>query len=120
MADGQLIGTSFSVNIANNFLEKNKKIKCQCCVTLKVYLQAAKQEISSYREIIKILLEEQSMTQQQQLKLDEPRSEEELFHPISRGALMETTARAGIRQSNLIQIIPTANKFEILAKINDK
>jgi hypothetical protein len=51
--------------------------------------------------------------------MDEPRSEEELFYPISRGALKETTARAGIRQSNLTQIIPTANKFEILAKIND-
>jgi len=33
--------------------------------------------------------------------------------------LMETTPRAGIRQSNLIQIIPTANKFELLDKIND-
>jgi predicted methyltransferase len=56
MADGQLIGTSFSVNIENN-LEKNEEIKCQCCVTLKADLQAAKQKVSSYREIIKILLE---------------------------------------------------------------
>jgi hypothetical protein len=101
MKDGQLIGTSLSVNIVNN-LEKKEENKCQGCTTLKADLQAAKQEISSYREIIKILLEEQSINQQQQLKMDEPRSEELLFHTISRGASMEMTVRVGIRQINLI------------------
>jgi len=32
---------------------------------------------------------------------------------------MKATSTAGIRPSNLIQVIPTANKFEILAKVND-
>jgi len=32
---------------------------------------------------------------------------------------MKATSRAGIRPSNLIQVIPTANKFDILSKVND-
>ena len=82
-------------------------------------IQKAKQDISSYREIIKILLEQQSITQQQQLRTDESRREKELFHPISRGTSMKATSRAAIRRSNLIQVIPTANKFEILVNMND-
>ena len=118
MADEQLEEVNHSLNIINN-LEKNEEIKCQCCDTLKKDLQKAKQDISSYREIIKILLEEQSITQQQQMRTDEPWREEELFHTISRSTSMKATSRAGIRPSNLIQVIPTANKFEILAQVND-
>jgi hypothetical protein len=65
-----------------------------------------------------MLLEEQSNTQQQ-LRTDEPWREEELFHTISRSMSMKAISRARIRLSNLIQVIPTANKFEILAKVND-
>jgi len=32
---------------------------------------------------------------------------------------MKATSRVGIRRSNLIQVIPTANKFEILVNMND-
>jgi hypothetical protein len=32
---------------------------------------------------------------------------------------MKAISRAGIRRSNLIQVIPTANKFEILANVNE-
>jgi len=71
MADEQLEEVSSSSNIIDN-LEKNEEIKCHCCDTLKKDLQKAKQDISSYREIIKILLEEQSNTQQQQLRTDKP------------------------------------------------
>jgi hypothetical protein len=117
MAGEQLEDTCFSLNIVNN-LEKNEETKCQCCDTLKADLQKAKQDISSYREIIKILLEEHSITQQQQLRTDEPRKEE-LFHPISRGTSIKAISRAGIRRSNLVQVIPTANKFEILANVNE-
>jgi hypothetical protein len=103
MADEQLEEVSRSLNIINN-LERNEEIKCQCCDTLKKDLQKA---ISSYREIIKMLLEEQSNTQQQQLRTDEPWREEELFHTMSRSTSMKATSRAGIRLSNLIQVIPT-------------
>jgi len=109
MADEQLEEVNHSLNIINN-LEKNEEIKCQCCDTLKKDLQKAKQDISSYREIIKILLEEQSNTQQKQLRTDKPWREEELFHTITRSTLMKAISRAGIRSSSLIQVIPTANK----------
>jgi hypothetical protein len=84
-----------------------------------VDIQKAKQDILSYKEIIKILLEEQFITRQQQMKTDEPRGEEELFHPLSRGTSMKVALRVGPRQNNLIQVIPTANKFGILANMND-
>ena len=117
MADNQLQEVSRSLNIFNN-LENNEELKCQYCDMLKKDLQEAKQDILSYREIIKILLEEQSNTQQQQLRTEEP-CREELFHTTSRNTSMKITLRAGIRPSNLIQVIPTANKFEILSKVND-
>ena len=109
---------SVSSNIVNN-LEKNNETKCQCCYALEAEIQNAKQDISSYREIIKILLEEQSITQQQQPGTDDSRREDELFHSVSKGSSMKKTTRTGIRQSNLIQVIPTANKFEILASMHD-
>jgi bacterioferritin (cytochrome b1) len=88
MAAEQLEDASLFQDIVKN-LENNEEITCQCCVTLKADLQKAKQDISPYREIIKILLEEQSSTKRQQLRTDEPRREEESFHPISRGTLMK-------------------------------
>jgi hypothetical protein len=97
----------------------NVETKCQCCDALKADIQKFKQDILSYREIIKILLEEKSITQQQQLRTDELGREEELFHPISKGTSMKATSRAGNRWNNLIQVIPTANKFEILVNMND-
>ena len=118
MVGEQLEDTNLSSTVVNN-LEKNDESKCQCCDALKADIQNAKQDILSYREIIKILLEEQSVTQQQQLRADESRTEEELFHVISRGTSMKTTSRVGIRRSSLIQVIPTANKFEILVNMND-
>jgi bacterioferritin (cytochrome b1) len=96
MAGEQSEDTGSSLNIVNN-LVKNEDTKCQCCDTLKADLQKAKQDISSYREIIKILLEEQSIIQQQQLRTDEPRREEESFHPIPRSTSMKAMSRTGIR-----------------------
>jgi hypothetical protein len=108
MAGEQLEDTNLSSTIVNN-LEQNVETKCQCCDALKADIQKAKQDILSYREIIKILLEEKSITQQQQLRTDEFGREEELFHPISKGTSMKATSRAGNRWNNLIQVIPTAN-----------
>ena len=67
MAGEQLEDTNLSSTIVNN-LEKNVETKCQCCDVLTADIQKAKQDILSYREIIKILLEEKSITQQQQLR----------------------------------------------------
>jgi hypothetical protein len=86
---------------------------------LKVDIQKAKQDTLSYKEIIKILLEEQYITRQQQIKTDESRGEDELFHPLSRFTSTKVAPRMGPEQNNLIQVIPTANKFEMLASMND-
>jgi hypothetical protein len=59
---------------------------------LKADLQKATQDILSYKEIIKILLEEQSATQQQQQQANEHRGEEETFHQIPSG--MEDTLKS--------------------------
>jgi predicted methyltransferase len=69
MADEQLEDTNLSSIIVNN-LGKNDETNCQCCDTLKVDIQKAKQDILSYKEIIKILLEEQFITRQQQMNLE--------------------------------------------------
>ena len=86
---GRTDDMSVSSNIVNN-LEKNNETKCQCCYALEAEIQKPKQDISSYREIIKILLEEQSITQQQQPGTDDSRREDELFHPISKGSSIKT------------------------------
>jgi hypothetical protein len=84
-----------------------------------VDIQKAKQDTLCYKEIIKILLEEQFITRQQQMETDEYRGEDELFHPLSRGTSAKVAPRTEPRQNNLIQVIPIANKFEILANMND-
>jgi predicted methyltransferase len=56
MAGEQLEDTNISLTIVNN-LGKNDESNCQCCDTLKADIQKAKQDILSYREIIKIPLE---------------------------------------------------------------
>ena len=101
MADVQLQDSNhFSITV--NKLEKNNEIDCQHCEELKADIQKAKQYISSYREIIKILLEEQTTPQQQQPGTDKLKREEAFIYPIRTS--MKTTLRAGIRQSNLIQV----------------
>ena len=83
MAAEQLDDLCFSVNITNN-LVKNEVIKCQCCDTLRADLKKANLDILSYKEIIKILLEEQSSSQQQQLRSEEPWRKEISLHPKTR------------------------------------
>jgi aspartyl/asparaginyl-tRNA synthetase len=85
MADEQLEDTNLSSIIVNN-LEKNDETNCQWCDTLKVDIQKAKQDILSYKEIIKILLEEQFITRQQQMNMEKMR----LYFTIS-GAIMSLT-----------------------------
>jgi hypothetical protein len=64
---------------------------------------------------IKILLEEQSTAQQQQRANE--RREEVCFHPIPRGTSMK--AKTGVNWNNITQVIPIANKFEILSNVNE-
>ena len=73
----------------------------------------------SYEEIIKILPEEQSSSQLKLMKADGHSSNEGSFHPVSRGSLIKTLSRLGNKRNNLIQIIPTSNKFGVLANLND-
>ena len=75
MADVQLQDSNHS-SVTVKKLEKNNEIDCQHCEELKAEIQKAKQDISSYREIIKILLEEQTTTQQQQPGTDKLKREE--------------------------------------------
>ena len=96
-------------NIVSN-LEENK---CKSCDTLK-----AKQDISTYKEIIKILLEEQS-SQPKQTKPDGPWNKEGSFRSIPRGDSTKASPQVGIRRSNHGQSISTANKFEVLTNLND-
>jgi RNase H-fold protein (predicted Holliday junction resolvase) len=46
-------------------------------------------------------------------------SKEESFFPVSRGGSIKASSRVGIKRHNLIQVIPTTNKFEVLANLND-
>ena len=109
MAVGQSERVSFSTHIVNN-LEGNK---CQCCDTFK-----AKLDILSYKEIIKIPLEEQS-SQLKQMKTDGPWNKEGLFHTTSRGNSTKASTSVRNRKSNHIQVIPVTNKFEVLSSLND-
>ena len=101
-------------NIVSN-LEENK---CRSCDTLKAELHKAQLDISTYKEIIKILLEEQS-SQPKQTKPDGPWNKEGSFRSIPRGDSTKASPQVGIRRSNHGQSISTANKFEVLTNLND-
>ena len=118
MAEEQLEGVITPMNIVRN-LERKEGIKCQCCDKLKTEIHKAKLDITSYEEIIKILLEEQSSSQLKLMKADRHSSNEGSFHQVSRGSLIKTLSRLGNKRNNLIQIIPTANKFGVLANLNE-
>jgi hypothetical protein len=68
MADERLEDANLSSTIVDN-LGKNDETNCKCYDTLKADIQKAKQDILSYRKIIKILLEDQFITRQQQMNL---------------------------------------------------
>ena len=85
---------------------------------MKAKLHKAKLDISLYKEIIKILLEEQS-SQPKQMKTDGLWNKEGLFHTTSKGDLTTASSGVGNRKSNHIQVIPTTNKFEVLSNLND-
>ena len=80
MAAVQLGCVCLCSNIVSN-LEENK---CTSCDTLKAELHKAEQDMSTYKEIIKILLEEQS-SQPKQTKPDGPWNKEGSFRSVSRG-----------------------------------
>jgi hypothetical protein len=92
---------------------------CQCCDTLKSELQKAKLDITSYEEIINILLEEQLSSQLKQRKSNGQWSEEEYVYPTSRRDTAKVSSGIGSNRSNLLQIIPTVNKYEVRANLND-
>ena len=118
MADEQLEGVITPMNIVSN-LDRKEGIKCQCCDKLKTELHKVKLDIMSYEQIIKILLEEQSSSQLKLMKADRHSSNEGFFHQVSRGGLIKTSSRLGNKRNNLKQIIPTANKFGVLANLNE-
>ena len=115
MAEGQLERTIPSKIIVSN-LERNEENKCQCCDNLEAELHKAKQDILSYEEIIKILLEKQPNPQLKPMKACDHLTEEGSFYPVSRGSSNKASSQL---RNNLIQIIPTANKFGILANLNN-
>ena len=115
MAEGQLERTIPSKIIVSN-LERNEENKCQCCDNLKAELHKAKQDILSYEEIIKILLEKQPNPQLKPMKAGDHLTEKGSFYPVSRGGSNKASSQL---RNNLIQIIPAANKFGILANLND-
>jgi hypothetical protein len=114
MAGEQLEDTNSSADLLSNLVLSDEN-KCQCCNKLIADLQKDKQDISSYKEIIQVLLEEQSSPHLQ--GSNETRKREESFYPIPRGSSMKP--RTGINWSNFTQVIPIANKFELLANVNE-
>ena len=117
MVVGQSERVSLATHIVSN-LEGSEGNKCQCCDTLKAELHKARLDISSCKDIIKILLEEQS-SQPKQMKNDGPWNIEGSFHTTSRGNSTKASSRVGNRKSNHIQVIPTTNKFKVLSNLND-
>ena len=84
MADVQVERMSPSTKLASNpgnIVENT----CQSCAILKSELQKAKLDITSYEEIINILIEEQFSAQLKQRKSNAHWSEEEYVYPRSRG-----------------------------------
>jgi hypothetical protein len=118
MADVLFERVSPSTNLASNSgsIVENT---CQCCDILKSELHKAKLDIISYEEIINILLEEQFSSKLKQRKTNGHLSEEEYFFPTSREDTAKVSSGIGSNISNLIQIIPTVNKYEVLANLND-
>ena len=118
MADVQVEGMSPSTKLASNpgnIVENT----CQSCDILKSELHKAKLDITSYEEIINILLEEQFSSQLKQRKSNGHWSEEEYVYPTSRGDTAKVSSGMGSNRSNLIQIIPTVNKYEVLTNLNN-
>jgi hypothetical protein len=105
------------MNLASNS-ERKERNKCQCCDKLKLKLHKAKLEISSYEETIKILLDEEISSQLKLIKMDGYSCKEGSFYPVSKGGLIKAS-RLGNKRSNLIQVIPPANKFGVLTNLND-
>ena len=93
---------------------------CQCCDKLKSELHKAKMDITSYEEIINILLEELLSSQLKQKKKNGHLSEDEYVYPTSREDTAKVSSGIGSNRSNLIQIIPAVNKCEVLANLNDR
>jgi hypothetical protein len=83
MADMQVERVSPSTKLASNpgNIVANT---CQCCDILKSELHKAKLDITSYEEIMNILLEEQFSSQRKQRKSNGHWSEEEYVYPTSR------------------------------------
>ena len=72
------------VCVCSNIVSTLEENKSKSCDTLKAKLHKAEQDISTYKEIIKILLEKQS-SQPKQMKPDGPWNKEGSFRSISRG-----------------------------------
>ena len=118
MADVQFERVSPSTKLASkpgNIVENT----CQCCDKLKSEFHKAKLDITSYEEIINILLEELLSSQLKQRKKNGHLSEDEYVYPTSREDTAKVSSGIGSNRSNLIQIIPTVNKHEVLENLND-
>ena len=117
MAAFDSTGESRAILVSNpeNVVEN----KCQCCDILKSELHKAKLDIISYVETINILLEKQFNFQVHERKSNGHWNEEKYVHPTSRGDTEKVSSGIGSNRSNLIHIIPTANKYEVLANLND-
>jgi hypothetical protein len=109
--------SELQVDIKSDNLETN----CQYCSTLNSELQKAKDEILSYKEIIKALQEEPGVNVRPEQSKD--------LRNQSKTTLMEEDWILGTtkgkrnhdaRNRNLIQIIPTnPNKYELLQNLKD-
>ena len=104
--------------LCTNIISNLQENKCRSCDTLKAELHEAQQDIPTYKESIKILLEEQS-SQPKQMKPDGPWNKEGSFRSIPRRDSTKASPQVGIRRSNHGQSIPTANKFEVLTNLKD-
>ena len=82
-------------NIVSN-LEENK---CRSCDTVKAELPKAQQDITTYKETIKILLEKHS-SQPKQKKPDGPWNKEGSFRSILTGDSTKASPQVGNRRSN--------------------
>jgi hypothetical protein len=100
MADVQFERVRPSTNLASNpgSIVENT---CQCCDILKSELHKAKLDITSYEEIINILLEQFS-SQLKQRKTNGHLSEEEFFYPTYRVDTAKVSSETGSNRNNLI------------------
>jgi chromosome segregation ATPase len=120
ITDGKVI----SVKIPQRKLSDNKEVICECCVNLEAELKEVKSELSSLREIIRILQEEihdiRSTTQPIEKK---GKRTFDAFPSSEEWITLSSNSRRKLQHTRRIPQQPpleSSNQFTNLTNLNDK